>query len=187
MSFSKGNKPWNVGKKWPKEMIDKLSQSHKGATAWNKGRKGIFTHSEETKKKMSTNRTGKKRKPHSLEWRIKKSISLKGKIPWNKGKKMPQISGEKCHLWKGGITPINIKIRQSLEYKIWRESVFKRDNWTCVWCKKRGGITLHADHIKPFAQYPELRFAIDNGRTLCIDCHKTTDTYMNRWFNKKEK
>lgn len=78
--------------------------------------------------------------------------------------------------WRGGIYPINLRIRKSLEYRLWRESVFKRDNYTCIWCGKVGG-KLHADHIKSFSEYPELRFAIDNGRTLCFECHKKTDNY----------
>lgn len=103
----------------------------------------------------------------------------KGGTSWNKGLKGYR-AGEKSHLWKGGITPINHKIRTSLEYKLWRESVFTRDNFTCIWCGDKTSGNLNADHIKPFAYFPELRFAIDNGRTLCIDCHKTTETYLKR-------
>ena len=66
--------------------------------------------------------------------------------------------------------------RQSVEYRLWRESVFKRDGWSCQICGT-SGCEVQADHIKPFALYPELRFAIDNGRTLCIPCHKATPTY----------
>ena len=73
--------------------------------------------------------------------------------------------------WKGGITPINKRIRRSSQYKHWRQAVFSRDHWTCQHCNKRGG-KLHADHIKPFAKYPVLRFDINNGQTLCIPCHK---------------
>ena len=89
--------------------------------------------------------------------------------------------GEKCYLWKGGITPENQRLRRSLEYKLWRESVFIRDNYTCIWCGARNGkgktVVLNADHIKPWAYFPELRFSIDNGRTLCVPCHRKTGTW----------
>ena len=75
----------------------------------------------------------------------------------------------------------NKKIRQSAKYKAWRTLVFERDNYTCVMCGIKNGlgktIYLHADHIKPFALFPELRFDINNGRTLCVPCHKKTGTY----------
>lgn len=73
--------------------------------------------------------------------------------------------------WKGGITPENKKARFSVEYKLWRENVFRRDNWTCVFCKKRGG-EIQADHIKEFALFPNDRYNIENGRTLCTECHR---------------
>lgn len=85
--------------------------------------------------------------------------------------------GEKNYSWKGGITPINEKLRKSVDYKLWRKAVFERDNYQCIWGGKEHGNKLHADHIKRFADYPELRFAIDNGRTLCESCHRKTDTY----------
>ena len=81
-----------------------------------------------------------------------------------------RIIGENNINWKGGITPINMKIRHSFEINQWRKSVFKRDNYTCQGCKQHGG-WLEADHIKPFAKFPELRFDINNGRTLCKPCH----------------
>lgn len=105
----------------------------------------------------------------SFEERIKKSIALKG---------------EKNHNWKGGISEANDRIRKSAEYQIWRERVLKRDNFTCQHCKKRGG-KLHADHIKPFALYPEFRFLLENGRTLCIPCHHKTDTHGYRKMYRK--
>jgi len=103
----------------------------------------------------------------------------KGHIPWHTGKGNPKIRGELHPNWKGGITPINLKIRMGLDYKIWRHAVFTRDNFTCVNCGQVGG-ALHADHIKMFAFHPELRFAIDNGRTLCKKCHMAQLTTKNR-------
>ena len=56
---------------------------------------------------------------------------------------------------------------------IWRKAVFERDNYTCQICRVRGKY-LEADHIKPFAYFPELRFELTNGRTLCRKCHDKT-------------
>ena len=81
--------------------------------------------------------------------------------------------------WNGGITPENRKIRASEEYKKWREAVFKRDSFTCIFCKKIGG-ELHADHIKPFSIFPDLRLVLSNGRTLCKECHKNTDSFLSK-------
>lgn len=84
--------------------------------------------------------------------------------------------GDKNPKWKGGVTPTKKLLRESSEYKAWRKSVFERDDFTCQKCFKRGG-EIHADHIKPFAYHPELRLDINNGRTLCVECHRQTPTY----------
>jgi len=93
------------------------------------------------------------------------------------------MKGKNSPLWIDGRTKENILIRNSYKYRAWRNQVFERDNWTCQICGKRGG-DLEADHIKSFSLYPELRFVLSNGRTLCLNCHKKTDTYLNRWITK---
>lgn len=136
--------------------------------------------SKEHCKKISDSKKG-----HSVsaETRLKISNSIKGRKLSDETKKKIGLAnkGEKSHLWKGGVTESHQLIRSSTEYKLWRKSVFERDDYTCIWCgAKNGGgrtVILQADHIKPFALYPELRFAIDNGRTLCRECHRTTETY----------
>lgn len=62
-------------------------------------------------------------------------------------------------------------IRNSSEYSKWRTDVFERDGYKCQHCDQVGG-TLNAHHIKPFAQYEDLRLELTNGLTLCEDCHK---------------
>lgn len=88
--------------------------------------------------------------------------------------------GEANPNWRGGLKDQLEQLRKSVEYQLWRKAVFERDNYTCIWCGDARGGNLEADHIKPFASFPELRFAVDNGRTLCKTCHKKTDTYAGR-------
>lgn len=104
-----------------------------------------------------------------------------GKPTWNKGK---IINYNK----KG---PLRTIIRESIKYRLWRSAIFQRDNYTCCDCGSVGKI-LHAHHIKPFAliikennidNYDsaikcEELWAMNNGVTLCIECHKKTDTYL---------
>lgn len=53
------------------------------------------------------------------------------------------------------------------KYKYWMLSVRKRDNWKCRLlnsdCKGR----LESHHIFDWENYPELRYIINNGITLC--------------------
>lgn len=104
------------------------------------------------------------------------------------------FSGSNSPTWKGGLVGKYAKLRASSDYKKWRKAVFERDNYTCVWCGDKNGegkvVVFHADHIKPFAYFPELRFEVSNGRTLCTTCHRYTASYMGRsrrYFNKKDK
>jgi len=91
-------------------------------------------------------------------------------------------SGENCPAWKGGITPESIKERTGSKYKEWRASVYARDNWTCLDCGYRSG-KLHAHHVFPFAEFPEHRFDVWNGITLCPECHRKTHSTLSEDTN----
>ena len=98
--------------------------------------------------------------------------------------KSPLGKGARHSQWKGGVTPMYHRIRLSARYKEWRIRVFERDDYTCQDCGGRNGngkhYELNADHIKPFAKHPKLVFDLDNGRTLCTDCHRKTLSYGRR-------
>lgn len=126
-----------------------------------------------TFKKGNKINLGRKLPPRSKEYIKKSSDGHKGIKPTiaTRKKQSDSHKGEKCHFWKGGITLEHLKIRTSIEMRLWRESVFARDNFTDQKTGIRGG-DLHAHHILNFAEYPELRFAIDNGITLSKESHK---------------
>ena len=58
----------------------------------------------------------------------------------------------------------------SPQYVRWRKAVFARDGFACRLCGGRDGLNAH--HIKRWAAYPALRFAVSNGVTLCGSCHE---------------
>lgn len=77
-------------------------------------------------------------------------------------------------IWHGKKPPwekTNKDIRNSNQYREWRNKVFERDNYTCQHCGQRGGV-LNAHHIKHFSEYKSLRYVVGNGLTLCFPCHK---------------
>ena len=84
--------------------------------------------------------------------------------------KKGQNAKEKHPMWKGGITPENRLERAKPSYAEWRLMVFGRDNFTCQDCGRKG-IYLHAHHIMEFAKHTKLRLDVENGITLCKDCH----------------
>ncbi len=153
----------------------------KGDNPWNKGTKidrtkypnfGHFQkHTEETKEKMRKSHKGRTGKTNSEEHNRKVSLAQKGK---------PRPRGELAPRWAGGKTKLSKRIRASIEWKLWRASVFERDNYTCQMCTKRG-VRLEPHHIKKFADYPKLRFDIDNGITLCIECHQPTKCHEEEY------
>lgn len=105
-------------------------------------------------------------------WKCFKKV----KVPWNKGthyngfKNLIIPKGNEHWNWKGGITSKNRLIRSSHKWKVWRKTVFERDNYTCQDCGSKG-IYLHPHHIKPLKNYPKLAFEVNNGKTLCKKCH----------------
>lgn len=170
-NFRKGY--W-TGKKRDLETVRKMSRSRLGKPAWNKGKKMLTPHPM----------LGRH---HSIESRKKMSISRKGKPrPWRKGKPLIKNRGKNNPAWKGGVTPINKLIRNSIEYEEWRKTIFERDNYICQICGRKGS-KLRANHIKRFADFPELRFELSNGIVICELCDYTLvmgrETQWESYFN----
>lgn len=85
---------------------------------------------------------------------------------YNKDRHMPK--GPQHWNWKGGISITNDE-RDSFQYKNWRKAIFERDNFKCQKCGSKEKINAH--HIFAWKYYPEKRYDIDNGITLCENCH----------------
>jgi hypothetical protein len=177
--------------------------SRKCADIWKKGKRcSPDTEFKKGQKAIHPIKKGQHFSPKtefkkgSIPWNKGKSGVMP--IPWNKGKHFIQIMGKNNPNWKNGATQLREKIRKLLEYREWRTSIFQRDGWTCQKCgrKRKVGdrLIIEAHHIISFneiikrykiktvkdALSCKLLWDIKNGQTLCISCHKQTDSYLNQ-------
>lgn len=121
---------------------------------------------------------------HSPETRRKQSLKKQGlTLPLTRRiAQSARLQGRAVEDWKGFATNEKTRQRKGRDLQRWRMAVFSRDNHTCLMCGKRGGY-LHAHHVRPFAQYLDLRFDVNNGATLCAEpCHKATIGREYRYF-----
>lgn len=172
----------------------KLSESHKGARPWMRGRRKPLPRCLDCSIQLRDYRSKRCRKcanlgllnpafgkKNSLEARLKTSIANKGRKPWITGKKMPEemkkkigeaqqrlVKEGKHPFWKGGIYPENLLQRVKFRQKM-QKIIFERDNYKCQICEATGN--LQVDHIASWAEFKQLRFDPDNCRTLCQSCH----------------
>lgn len=176
MVFTKGHKIWlgrHHSKITKKQISDNLKRAYEEGRKEriNKGafKKGShahlgFKHSEETKEK------------------IKHTFFKKGQKAWNKG-----IKGENSHVWKGGWLRLVKEIRKCTDSKNWIKKCLLRDNFICQECGRKD-CKLEVHHKKSLAKiiqenkiysYEEALncaeiWDIDNGETLCYECHNKT-------------
>lgn len=138
---------------------------------WNKGIKtGLVPRSafkkgcqpsEETLEKRRIKRAGYR---HSEETRAKMRVS-------QQAKNWVRPSGAAHYNWKGGV---NYRDKHSLcnpDYREWRKSVFARDTHKCRIADENCDGMLQAHHILRWSEFPELRYQINNGITLCQAHH----------------
>ena len=158
--------------------------AEKGAIPWNKGLRGAqvawnkgIPMSEEAKQKMIAKKIGKK------PWNYaggKKCIDCGGLVKnrskatkrcWSCAKK--NYRGENVYNWVGGVVK-RYADGEAFAIKKWAKSVYSKDHYTCAMCHKHCAKDIQAHHILSWKDAPELRLEINNGITLCFDCHLTT-------------
>lgn len=99
----------------------------------------------------------------------KMARSKMGKPSTKKGRRYPDLQGENSSNWKGGKTSQD-RLERVRFRRLMHKVILKRDDYACATCNIRG-VNMHVDHIKSWAEYPDLRFVESNCQTLCMKCH----------------
>lgn len=103
-------------------------------------------------------------------------------------------------MWKGGISKIRNRLYNNNKYKIWRNLIYKRDDYTCQMCHKKG-LKINSHHIIKFSKivddYNLIKYEdyldcvflwdIDNGITLCESCHHSIRGLEEKYEDKFNK
>ena len=96
---------------------------------------------------------------------------------------------ENSPVWKGGVAYSRVE-RATHEYIVWRASVYARDKYTCQVCGARNGngyeVTVNAHHIKNWRDCVTLRYDVNNGITMCSDCHMRFHSIYGERNNNEE-
>ena len=174
----------NTGKKASVEKIERLRISHLGQKVWNKGIKTGSNpkHSERMKGRKHTIETRKKMLKSAK--RGKENHRWKGGLPKCKEcrKELSYYKGVYCIdcVKKGDRNPKWIKDRTKLAkkqergdsaYREWRNQILKRDRYICKINNKDCSGKKIVHHILSWQDFPELRYNINNGITLCQAHH----------------
>lgn len=181
----KGRVPWNTGLTLSKEHRLKFSLS----------KIAYFQTHPEAKAHLRAIQLGSKQPPETIEKRVAHL----------RGRKRPQWvveriratvrRGPQNHFWRGGMSTISYRLRRCSKFVAWRKEVFARDDYTCQECGVRGS-ELHPHHLTSFSEIlfrlyrrygranlyekalrSRILWDVNNGQTLCANCHRKTDSY----------
>jgi 5-methylcytosine-specific restriction endonuclease McrA len=176
--------PWNTGKKMSEETRAKQSLA----------KFRHFALHPEALERLCVMGIGRKQSLETIAKRIAKTHG-KTRTPEQRARIGEGLRGSKNGSWRGGVSPVRHRIRNSSRYRQWRNTIFRRDDYTCQNCGNRGfQIEPHhelsfsyllemlrqmmpADQLFAAAISSPMLFDITNGITLCRECHALTDTF----------
>lgn len=187
--------PWNKG---VSVRLSPKSEFKKGDTNLNKGKK--MPHWKWMSKPKIEKECAYCKMVLSLSQNQVRTRNFCNRQCWalgTRGMGSPVFLGEKA------TKPLRQRIMAMDEYRGWRAKILNRDNWTCTQCgfRNNGKVRkeMHVDHIEQYrtivirnaiktledARNCSELWDLKNGRTLCRDCHRASDTYGTKGIKYK--